>query len=237
MNSGISEAIHKARVLRVELGIGTNEPVNIFDLLRYRENISIIKIKLSEQISGFIVKKGSAKAIVINSEMSLGRQIFTAAHEYFHLKYDDDFENYSDEKEKMADEFASHFLMPDTALENIIYERAGDKKIKHSDIVYIENYFKMSHRAVLKRLRASKYIKEDEFKRYSEMSSKDGAVKFGYSTELYVGSRDEEIIFSNYRELAETALEENKISKEKYEKYIFDSGLENIVLAVKEETV
>ena len=101
MNSGISEAIHKARVLRVELGIGTNEPVNIFDLLRYRENISIIKIKLSEQISGFIVKKGSAKAIVINSEMSLGRQIFTAAHEYFHLKYDDDFENYSDEKEKM----------------------------------------------------------------------------------------------------------------------------------------
>ena len=132
MNSGISEAIHKARVLRVELGIGTNEPVNIFDLLRYRENISIIKIKLSEQISGFIVKKGSAKAIVINSEMSLGRQIFTAAHEYFHLKYDDDFENYSDEREKMADEFASHFLMPDTALENIIYERAGDKKIKYS---------------------------------------------------------------------------------------------------------
>ena len=37
MNGVISEAIHKARLLRLELGIGINEPVNIFDLLRYRE--------------------------------------------------------------------------------------------------------------------------------------------------------------------------------------------------------
>ena len=69
MNSGISEAIHKARVLRVELGIGTNEPVNIFDLLRYRENISIIKIKLSELHINHANKTGLIKSVLIKERI------------------------------------------------------------------------------------------------------------------------------------------------------------------------
>lgn len=42
---------------------------------------------IDSDLYGLFIKKGDAQAILINTNNSLGRQYFSAAHEYYHLKY------------------------------------------------------------------------------------------------------------------------------------------------------
>lgn len=52
------------------------------------------------------------------------------------------------------------------------------------------------------------------------------ARKYGYSTELYTKPKveDDVIVESDYAELAEEALEKNKISESRYNEYLIEGG-------------
>jgi Zn-dependent peptidase ImmA (M78 family) len=239
----IPEPISKADETRNELRIGQYDSVNIFKILRDREKISLIITKMTENISGFFIRKDDIGLIVINSTKSLGHQYFTAAHEFYHIrydkgmsgkicpinKYDDDYQN-----ERDANLFASHFLMPDTALKYMIMKKTGGKKISINDIIFLENYFQVSHKVMLIRLKLLEVITDAEAQKMENGIIKN-ALLLGYSTDLYKNTVDKgTVILSEYAELAKELLDNQKISYGKYEELLMDGGYENIVFGDNE---
>ena len=241
-----SRARIRAIETRNELGINLSEPIdeNIFKILRIREKISIIITKLKGKISGFYLRKKDIGLIVINSNCSFGHQRFTAAHEYYHFKYDKGMNNkicpikkYNDdyENETEANYFASYFLMPGESLKYHIDKRAKENKITIRDLVYLENYFMVSHALMLIRLKAINMISEKEIE-----IMKHGIIykanKLGYDTELYKNTEEKGmVIYSNYPELAEDLLEKGIISYGKYEELLIDGKYEDILFEEKEK--
>jgi len=239
-----SRARIRAIDTRNELGINLSEPidVDILKVLRKKEKISIIVTELKGNISGFFLRKEDICLIVINSSRSFGHQRFTAAHEYYHFKYDkgmngkictinkynDDYEN-----EMEANYFASHFLMPDESLKYHVDKRIKEDKLNIRDLIYLENYLMVSHALMLVRLKLINIISEKEIE-----LMKNGIIykasKLGYDTALYKNTKEKGTIkYSNYAELAEELLEKGSISYGKYEELLIDGKFEDILFEEK----
>jgi len=239
-----SRARNKAIDTRNELGINLSEPidVDILKVLRKKEKISIIVTELKGNISGFFLRKGDICLIVINSSRSFGHQRFTAAHEYYHFKYDKEMNGkicpinkYDDEyeNEMEANYFASHFLMPDESLKYYVDKRIKGNKLNIRDLIYLENYFMVSHALMLVRLRLINIISDKEIE-----LMKNGiiykAAQLGYDTALYRNTKKKRtVIYSDYAELAEELLEKGSISYGKYEELLIDGKLEDILFEEK----
>lgn len=236
----------KAIEARNELGIGQLDSINIFKLLKNRENISIITTPLKGDISGIIMRKGDTGLVIINSRRSLGHQFFTAAHEYYHLKYnhgmtgrlcainkyDEDYE-----VELEANSFASYFLIPDDALRYYLNLRLQDSSRKPNmrDLIYLENYFAVSHALMLLRLKKMGVISEAEAEQM-KAGVISAAIRLGYSPALYRDTSDQGmVIYSNYAELAEEFLEAGKITYGKYEELMLEGGYGEILFGDGEE--
>jgi len=235
-----SRARNRAIDTRNELGINLSEPidVDILKVLRKKEKISIIVTELKGNISGFFLRKEDICLIVINSSRSFGHQRFTAAHEYYHFKYDkgmngkictinkynDDYEN-----EVEANCFASYFLMPDESLKYYVDKRTKGNKLNIRDLIYLENYFMVSHALMLVRLKLINIISEKEIE-----LMRNGIIykasKLGYDTALYKDTKEKGTFkYSNYAELAEELLEKGSISYGKYEELLIDGNFEDIL--------
>ena len=230
---------------RARLKIGAYEPLDIFKILRNEENISIVITKLVGEISGFYLKKIDG-LIVINANRSLGHQNFTAAHEYYHFKYDtglngkicaiksyeDDYDN-----ELEANYFASYFLMPDDALRYNLNKRLSRRNIALADLIYFENYFMISHALMLRRLKEMNIITEQQ-RNEMKIGIISNAKKLGYSTKLYEKTEtDIPIIFSEYAEIANDLLNEGKITNGKYEELLIDGGYLDLIVNGAEEEI
>jgi Zn-dependent peptidase ImmA (M78 family) len=230
----------KAVEARNELGAGHLDSVNIFKILKDRENISVIAVPLKGNISGLFMRKRDIGLVIINSGRSLGHQYFTAAHEYYHLKYnrgmtgrlctiskyDEDYE-----VELEANSFASYFLMPDDALRYYLNLRLRDSSRKPGmrDLIYLENYFAVSHALMLLRLKNMGAISEAEAEQM-KTGVISAAVRLGYSPALYKDTAAQGMVIqSNYAELAEELLETEKITFGKYEELLLDGGYGDIL--------
>ena len=243
MKLGIPEPILRADETRNELRIGQHDSVDVFKILKDREKISLIITSMIGNISGFFLRKVDNGLIVINSTKSLGHQYFTAAHEYYHIrydkgmsgkicsinKYDEDYQNESD-----ANLFASHFLMPNTALQYMVQKRTAGKRLTINDVVFLENYFQVSHKVMLIRLKILDLITEKE-----AQSMENGIIKnalhLGYTTELYKNTEEKgTLILSEYAELAKELLDNQKVSYGKYEELLIDGGYGNILFGDNE---
>ena len=214
---------------RNEFGLSNTEAINIFEVLKYNANVSIIKMSIESGLYGLFIKKGEVQAILININTSLGRQYFTAAHEYYHLKYNVNLNGNQKHLEKEADTFASYLLMPREALNFHLKKRLTKKNrdiVDISDCLYLENYFKISHQALILRLKLDRHINNKRYKELKEINVIQEARKYGYSIELYTKPKIEKdvIVESDYAELADEALEKNKISESRYNEYLIEGG-------------
>ena len=110
-------------------------------------------------LSGFYVTKGSIRCIYINTNMNLGRQFFSAWHEFYHAETGDGFGlSYLSQEEINPAEYraniaAGYILMPD----ELVYQYLKDNYIKFPYISYIQlikmqNYFRVGYSALLTRL-------------------------------------------------------------------------------------
>ncbi len=210
------------------------QPISIFEMLKYKEKISILKMAIESDLYGLAISKGDAKAILINTNNSLGRQYFSAAHEYYHLKYEVNFNHENDDLEKEADSFASYLLLPREALRHYLIKRLCDERkkiIDISDCLYLENFFKVSHHALVFRLLKDGHIKKNKYDYFMGINIKKEALKHGYTLELYepTNPNKELIVNSDYAELAEKVLEKGKISESKYFEYLLTGGYEKIL--------
>ena len=247
-NFDYATVINKALDARNILSLGAYEQVDIFKILRDKENISIILTEMQGDISGFFLRKEDICVIVINNKNTLGHQRFTAAHEYYHYKFDKGMsykicpiKKYDDEYEveKEANIFASHFLMPDAALEYYLGKRVIGRKLNISDLVFLENHFMISHKFTLNRIKEiNKKLNITDEDSLIEMESGiiEQAKKLGYSIDIYKSTLDKgQEIFSNYAELANELLEGKKISFGKYEQILLDGGYESSLFGLDED--
>lgn len=225
---------------RANLGLDSYSPIeNIANLLFKKENISIIKKKLKGKISGACALKGEVRAILINSSYSLGRQNFTLAHEYYHLLYDEEFNNYSSDIETSANTFASYFLMPKEALELYMsINNLSTKKdtLNEVDILKMCVYFKMSFLAILVRLeKFEKLLSKSKVEEYKKINAGVLAKANGIYTDLFKSTDEEFLIKTDYVDQAKKALEKNKISIGKYEDLLLQGGFEDVVFGFDTE--
>ena len=226
-----------ARKIRGEMGLGDG-PIDVFKIFR-EKNISYTKKPLKSSISGMFLRKGNIGFVLINSSKTKGHQNFTAAHELYHILFEEGqtgsvcvagtFEQKS-QSEKKADYFAANFLVPSETLELELFKRIGqyNKKLDFPDLLYLEALFGVSHSVMLIRLQQIGALNEDDILRLKKGIINE-AVKYGYDISLYLPTK-EDITISDYVEKARILLEEGIISEGKYEELLIEAGFEDVLL-------
>jgi Zn-dependent peptidase ImmA (M78 family) len=229
----------KASDTRKVLGISNNEPIDILKLLRDGPDIHIVLKPLVSLVSGIFLRYGKIQMILVNTSKSLGHQRFTLAHELFHLKYDKglthrvcitgQFEQNTQEGEREADFFAANLLLPADAVESRIFKRHQEKKepLSIEDIIDLEQYFSVSHQAMLVRLRLLGFLN------FEQVDKLKGGVMaaarlLGYDLELYQPTNEDKLL-SSYAEKAKTALDRGLITNGKYEQLLLEAGYADLL--------
>ncbi len=238
---------NKATRLRKRLGEDGDSPVDIFKLVQKIENFSLVFYPLGSNISGVCYKGETSNVIAINSEMSIGRQRFSLAHELYHLYFDESTINAvspiliggGDENEKRADQFASYFLIPSSSLYDMVENIKAEKKNKYltvEDVIRIEQYFGVSHKAMIYRLLNEGYLTREQSKDM-EVGIIDAAAKLGYDIALYLPLPESKksIVLGRYITSSEKLLEKDKISQGKYEELLLDAFRDDIVYGIHRE--
>ena len=135
---------------------------DIFDILS--ETAFLIRKPLNiGSLSGFITYYEEHFIVYLNSHFTLGHERYTGAHELYHIIYNEDIlrkekvfinEGKYKEEERKADVFAAEFLMPEDYVKEIFYKmvNVGPDEIQPRHLVRMQNYFKVSYKAMLKRL-------------------------------------------------------------------------------------
>lgn len=226
----------KARDCAIEArkmnNLNTIEPVDTFKVLKL-SNISCIKKPMSK-ISGIYLKTGKVKVIIINTSKTVGHQHFTAAHELYHCYFDDGLVEIAcstsrfdkkDERELLADLFAAYFLMPEDGILHHIYQRARNiKDIDINDVIFLEQLYGVSHKAMLTRLVQLGLISEDKKEELSPNIRYNARV-LGYDDYLYLPTNEEAII-SEYAEKIKMAFDKGIITFSRYEELLAEIGLD-----------
>ena len=212
-------------------------PIDIFSIVSSLKNMTVIKYPLSSSISGMTTRIDNDYIICINSHMSKGRQRFTLAHELYHALFENidgrivcglDMTNNKSDSEREADQFASYLLMPYDSLYQ--YDCRHDNWNLES-IIEAQQYFQISHQAILFRLLNEGMIDSSSYEKYKTVMVSYEAAKLGYSSELYQADDESDQYFTTgeYIRKAQMSYDRNLISLAKKEEYLLDAFREDIV--------
>ena len=227
---------YEAIKLRRRFEINEYAPIDLDSILVVKNEITYLSFPMSDNMCAICVKDEKNKVIAINSIHTIGRQRFSLAHEFYHLYIQDNFKFSicTTEKrpieEKKADAFASYFLLPRNTLlwfiENELETNLSNlhSKISLENIIKIEQYFKISHTALLVRLKLEKIISETQYATFIDSNIKTKALSFGYDNALYLPSQNENYSTGRYIKLLETLKKNSIINFREYEEYLLDIG-------------
>ena len=243
-----AELMTKAALLRKELGEDSNSPIDIFALAQRLSGLTIVYYPMGDNLSGMCIKgqKGN-DVIAINSSMTLGRQRYSLAHEFYHLRFDENMISVCAKKigegkeiEKEADMFASYFLMPDASLVELAREYAeknDDKQVSLNDVISIEQYFGVSHKAAVYRLLNTQYLSNKEADVFLTTPVRNRAESLGFSSDLYRPSPEGKryMTYGNYIKQAERLLDDELISVGKYEELLLEAFRADLVFGDDEQ--
>jgi Zn-dependent peptidase ImmA (M78 family) len=237
---------NEAVSLREQFGADASSPIDIFRLITSHNEMTLTFFPMSDRISGICIKSGDVKLIGINSALTYGRQRFTAAHELYHMFYDDELAVrvcYKDLQgietvEREANTFASFMLAPYGALRSFIHSklRNGIKELTLEDVVRIEQYFGLSRQATLVRLMKEGYL-TPETAAAMETNIRASARKLGYAIDLYLPTPEDSqyTTYGRYVALAELLKEKGLVSTGKYEELLLDAFRGDIVYGTSPE--
>lgn len=222
-------------------------PIDIFAIVNgwKDKKITIVKYPMSSRISGMCTKEKEDIIICINSTTSYGRQRFTLAHELYHVLYEEDMQrvicdmSMSDDKsesEKEADQFASYLLMPYDALLEYEYDKT---KWNLEKVIDAQQFFQISHQAMLYRLVCDKLISDESANEYKTIMVSIEAAKLGYGKELYFPTAKNKQYFTTgeFIRKVEKLAEKELISQGKKEELLLDAYRADIVYNFDEEDV
>jgi len=179
---------------------------DIFDILS--EVALLVRKPLdTDELSGFSTYFEDHFIVYLNSNFTLGHERYTGAHELYHIIYNSDILKkekilMNDELHRLedlkADVFASEFLMPEDYVKEVFYKIVNVDKhsIMPRHIVRMHNFFKVSYKAMLKRLIQLDLCSSDKYGELSDICSlenieqlQDLARREGYGTELIVPTK------------------------------------------------
>jgi Zn-dependent peptidase ImmA (M78 family)/transcriptional regulator with XRE-family HTH domain len=185
------EAAWAARQLRRQLDLGggaLGEPFQVLD-----EHVLIWRLPLGEDLceapSGFFYNHPQAGfCIAVNSQMTLGRQVFTLAHElahaYFHSHGADvvvSMPGGDHGRERFADAFAGEFLVPGDELRRVTGELAPfDDLGNPAVVVHLQRHFGVSFATIRVRLLQEKLIDQEAYEALGDTSPSRLAQALGY---------------------------------------------------------
>ncbi|GIO33275.1 hypothetical protein J2TS6_44160 [Paenibacillus albilobatus] len=230
----ISKARIRANDVRSQLGLGDEPISNIFTLIE-DQGIYLFFKNLGENVSAMFIRSSNAHMVIINSNKTKGHQIFSAAHELSHFLYDKDLlggicqvskTSQDLEVEKLADFFASHFLLPEEGLLKHISKRTDsmERSLSLADVIYLQQYYGVSWQAMINRLYNINCITANEFETFKNVSIKREASRLGYDLSLYEKTYDEKPS-QRYVELAMKNYQKFDISETRLNEYLNDVGL------------
>ncbi|WP_370642660.1 ImmA/IrrE family metallo-endopeptidase [Tepidanaerobacter sp. GT38] len=201
---------------------------DIFDILS--EAAFLIRKPLDiEELSGFTTYFEGQFIVYLNSNFTLGHERYTGAHELYHLIYNADILKkekilLNDEKHKeedaKADVFASEFLMPEDYVKEVFYKIVNVDKdsVLPRHIIRMHNYFKVSYKAMLKRLIQLNLCSIDKYEELVDICSLENTEQLqsltrreGYSIDLITPSK-ETYVPKEYIEFIKTNYERGNIS-------------------------
>jgi Zn-dependent peptidase ImmA (M78 family) len=210
------------------LGYSYREPIDLESSILKRENVTLVKVKMSNHMSGMCIKDDGSWLIGINSSMSLGRQRFTEAHEWYHLAVEEncggricnsDLYDEKSESEKEANIFASYLLMPYEGLDWYMHQFAVTDW-KPQQIIRLSQYYKISYMACLFRLRHEKKISAPEYEKLKLVNVIEVARDDGQDISLYMKSLDleNEVVLGEYIRLLQES--KNAFPESIYRQYL-----------------
>ena len=214
---------------------------DIFDILS--ETALLIRKPLDvEGLSGFITYYEDRFVVYLNSSFSLGHERYTGAHELYHIMYNKDIlkkekvfidENKYEEEEIKADVFAAEFLMPEDYVKEIFLRTVNVDKdnIEPRHVIRMHNYFKVSYKAMLKRLVQLNLCSQKRYFQLLEISTierKDElqsiTMEEGFNIDLIIPS-NEHYIPKEYLIYVKANYENGNISYEEMEEILMFVGL------------
>lgn len=227
--------------LREKWGLNPNGSIDITSVVLSKlPNLTLLYIPFSENTSGMCINDGNIKIIGINSTMTKGRQRFTLAHELYHLLIEENTgkpiicnNHLRDDSEREADKFASYLLMSEEGLSQYCDMNNIDEW-NLSNIISVEQYFQISHHALLIRLLNNRLISKKEFDEYKGKYISYEARIRGYGDELYRPSHKEDqyMTLGKYINTIEYLDETNKISQSKKKELLLDGYRGDLVFNV-----
>lgn len=211
-----------AQKFRLENGLSLNEAVNMKSLIR-KLNILTVYRPMSECAYGLSLKSPKGvRFILVNSNSSRGRQHFTIAHELFHLYYDKNprphicCKDGTSMTERNADRFASALLMPEEGIIGMLTdEEYAEKRISIAQVLRLEQYFGVSRRTMLIRLKELNLISAVQYENLKNYPVVRSAKEYGYDDSLYQPG-NENLVIGDYGEKARSLFENEKISEGHY---------------------
>ncbi|MHB1393700.1 MAG: ImmA/IrrE family metallo-endopeptidase [Clostridia bacterium] len=194
--------------LRQQYNLGNYCGRSIFDIIEKIEidgrNPLLFRLPFKNNgFSGFVGYKSDRFSVFINSSKTLGYEIFTAAHEIYHLVENaaiikentvvEEAETLKKETSEMAaDIFAAELLMPETDISKE-YERLMKinrlKKPNEALIISLQQEYSVEYKAITKRLTELHIIDDKNEKALNEIIVKGNELfkltqKLGYSNQL-----------------------------------------------------
>ena len=162
--------------------------------------------------------------VAINTSIPLDCQVFAAAHELYHIWYEQnpdvlpaDLLNEQDKavSEKKANRFAAEFLVDEMLLkQEIDLYKISDITIK--SILQLCELFVVPYRTMAKRLREIGLISDDELQKFLN-ESEESINKYRKMYSFVLRDPDERVVMDNLIELAVTAYAEGYVTYEKLE--------------------
>jgi len=163
---------HYADIERRQLDLGQAPLRNLSQILEERRGLKIFYLPIPPErgVYGmFTYDQKMGGCVLINSNPNFGNQLFSLAHEYAHFVFHKDKlgiisteQERNSTDEKLANSFASNFLIPEDAVRDLFNMRIKEEAdVKTEDVVYLADYFGVSFKAMVYRLNNLKLITDD----------------------------------------------------------------------------
>lgn len=215
--TGVEDVRRKAEQVRDNLGLRLAPITDLRALLEAEGIVTYcapLGADLTTTISGaFVNHDRLGFCILINSDTSPGRQVFTLAHEYGHVLF------HSQKSmlvgcrsrqpvslESFADRFAAEFLVPSDALRTVMEQLRLPRPIVEPEyVIHLQRYFNVSYQAMLVRLRQEHYVTAPTYDEIRKISPVSYAALLGYrlTTEEF-GEKDARMLQRYPRRFIET---------------------------------
>lgn len=220
----VREAKEKAAAVRHKLSLGYEAVANVFHLLE-EAALPVVRKNMGEQgPDGIYANDGNVAVTFINTARPRNRQRFTAAHEFAHhlfdsetgLRMDENIFEAEDRREKRANSFAAHFLMPEEGIRRLLPGKDGRRPGAQA-VVHLGHHFAVSEQAMIYHLHNIDMISAADRDRFMQMKNnnelKTIKLALGFAPPLAAKRMPADLILpSDYIRRAIGAFTSNEIS-------------------------